>query len=105
MKSIYMQRNKRGIAPWQTRWVTLHDNLHLLEVLLEAITASPEYLPEYWALSADVLNYAQDLQEAYEAELATNGKGGSDETFFALRKRLTMLQARAQTLSLENDVD
>lgn len=101
-----MQRNKRGLAPWQTRWVTLHDDLHLLEVLLEAITASPEYLTEYWALSADVLNYGQDLQAAYEIELATHGnKGSDDETFFALRKRLTMLQARAQTLSLENEID
>jgi hypothetical protein len=100
-----MQRNKRGLSPWQTRWVTLHDDLHLLEVLLEAITAGPEYLTEYWSLSADVLNFGQDLQEAYEAELATNGQNGGDEAFFTLRRRLTLLQARAQTLSLENELD
>jgi len=100
-----MQRNRRGLSPWQTRWVTLHDELHLLEVLLQAITASPEYLTEYWSLSADVLNFGQDLQEAYELELATEGQTGDDEVFSTLRRRLTLLQARAQVLSLENEVE
>jgi hypothetical protein len=100
-----MQRNKRGLAAWQTRWVTLHDDLHLLEVLLQAITAGPEYISEYWALSADVLNFGQDLLEAYEHELATDGKTGSDEAFFTLRRRLTVLQARAQTLSLDTGLE
>jgi hypothetical protein len=100
-----MQRNKRGLAPWQTRWVALHDDLHLLEVLLDAIHAGPEYLTEYWALSADVLNFSQDLQEAYSLETASNGQAGGDEAFLALRRRLTQLQARAQVLTLENEVD
>jgi hypothetical protein len=100
-----MQRNKRGIAAWQTRWVTLHDDLHLLEVLLEAINAGPEYMTEYWSLSADVLNFGQDLRDAYESELATDGKSGSDEAFFTLRRRLTLLQARTQKLSLDTDLE
>jgi hypothetical protein len=99
------QRNKRGLAAWQTRWVTLHDDLHLLEVLLEAITAGPEYMTEYWSLSADVLNFGQDLREAYELELAIDGKSGSDDVFFTLRRRLTLLQARAQTLSLDTELE
>jgi hypothetical protein len=100
-----MQQNKRKLAPWQTRWVALHDQLHLLEVLLEAITASPEYISEYWALSADVLNFGQDLEEAYQKELEADGKANGDEAYFGMRRRLTLLQARAQTLSLENEID
>src|SRR5579871_2993949 len=98
-----MQRGKRGLPAWQVRWVTLHDDLHLLEVLLEAITPSPEYTVEYWALSADVITYSQDLQEAYERDLAANGRG-EEAAYQVLRRRLTILQARAQTLTLENDV-
>ena len=100
-----MQRNRRGLSPWQTRWVAMHDELHLLEVLLQAITAGPEYLAEYWSLSADVLNFGQDLQEAYEAELAADGRTGNDEVFTTLRRRLTLLQARAQVLSLDNELE
>ncbi len=98
-----MQRGKRGLPAWQVRWVALHDDLHLLEVLLEAITPTPEHTVEYWSLSADVITYGQDLQEAYERDLATNGQSG-DAAYQALRRRLTLLQARAQTLSLENEV-
>ncbi len=100
-----MQRSRRSLAPWQTRWVTMHDDLHLLEVLLEAIHAGPEYIAEYWALSADALSFAQDLQEAYDLEAATNGQASGDAAFLALRLRLTQLQARAQMLTLENEVD
>ena len=100
-----MQRNKRGLAPWQTRWVALHDDLHLLEVLLDAIHAGPEYLTEFWSLSADTLSFSQDLQEAYELEMATNGEGGGDDAYLRLRRRLMQLQARAQLLTLENEVD
>jgi hypothetical protein len=105
MKNKRMQRSKRGVLPWQTRWITLHDDLHLLEVLLAAISPSPEYMEEYWSLSADLLSLSEDLQAAYEAEVAANGETGSDNLFLALRRRLTLLQARAQVLSLENDVD
>lgn len=106
VKNHIMQRNKKGIAPWQTRWIALHDDVHLLEVLLEAIIAGPEYLTEYWSLSADVINFGQDLQDAYETALAADGQtGNDDDTFFGLRRRLTHLQARAQALSLENDVE
>jgi len=99
-----MHANKRGLAAWQTRWVALHDDLHLLEVLLDAIHAGPEYLTDYWALSADVLSFGQDLQEAYDLEIASNGQAGGDEVFLSLRRRLTGLQARAQVLTLENEV-
>ncbi len=100
-----MQRNKRALAPWQTRWVALHDDLHLLEVLLDAIHAGPDYLKEYWALSADVLSFSQDLEEAYELEMARDGQGGGDEVFLRLRGRVMHMQARAQLLTLENEVD
>ena len=100
-----MQVNKRGLAPWQTRWVALHDDLHLLEVLLDAIHAGPEYISEYWSLSADVLSYSQDLQEAYDLARANNGQAGSEEVYLTLRHRLVQLQARAQVLTLDNEVD
>ncbi len=98
-----MQRNKRGLAAWQARWVTLHDDLHLLEVLLDAIAPNPEYTSAYWALGADVIAYGQDLEEAYQAALAAEGQD-TDEAYFRLRRRLTLLQARAQQLTLENEV-
>jgi hypothetical protein len=98
-----MQRGKRGLPAWQVRWVALHDDLHLLEVLLEAITPTPEHTVEYWALSADVITYGQDLQEAYERDLLANGQG-EDAAYQTLRRRLTILQAHAQTLTLENEV-
>lgn len=99
-----MQRGKRGLPPWQVRWVAMHDDLHLLEVLMEAISPNPEHTAEYWALSADVITFGQDLQEAYERDLVA-GDSGDDATYMALRRRLTSLQARAQTLTLENEVD
>jgi hypothetical protein len=98
-----MQRGKRGLPPWQLRWLTLHDELHLLEVLLEAITPRPEYTNDYWTLSSDVIVFGQDLQEAYERDLVAGGPDGED-SILALRRRLTDLQARAQLLSLDNEV-
>jgi hypothetical protein len=100
-----MHAKKERLAPWQPRWVTLHDDLHLLEVLLNAITAYPASLEEYWSLSADVLTFSQDLQESYEAALASEGQEGADTAFEGLRRRLLHLQARAQTLSLDNELD
>ena len=99
-----MSRGRRGLAPWQARWVTLHDDLHLLEVLLEAITPRSEYLNPYWQLTSDVITYGEDLREAYELELASGGSHQDDKAFDALRHRLRDLQARAQELTLENDV-
>jgi hypothetical protein len=100
---VSMQRGKRGLPAWQVRWVALHDDLHLLEVLLEAITPAPEHTAGYWALSADVITFGEDLREAYERDLAANGRG-EDAAYQALRRRLTTLQARAQILTLENEV-
>ena len=99
-----MSRSRRGLAAWQTRWVTLHDDLHLLEVLLEAITPNPESTGAYWQLSSEVITFGQDLRDAYEREILTGGNPPNDERYGALRRRLTLLQARAQELTLENEV-
>ena len=98
------RRLGKGLAPWQTRWVALHDELHLLEVLLEAIEPRPEYTSAYWELGADAIALGQDIEETYVETQATGGPS-SDAPFMALRKRLTLLQARAQQLSLEHDLD
>ena len=100
-----MQAHRRGLAPWQTRWVALHDDLHLLEILLNAIHASPAYLTEFWSLSADVLSFAEDLQDAYALATANNGDTDGEAAYLGLRRRLMQLQARAQVLTLENEVD
>lgn len=97
-------RGKRGLAVWQARWVALHDELHLLEVLLEAITPYSEYTDAYWRLSTDAIAFSEDLREAYEGELAAGGAPPADRAYQALRHRLTALQARAQELTLENEV-
>jgi len=99
-----MQRSKRSLPKWQIRWVSLHDDLHLLEVLLEAIIPSSEYTAAYWQLSSEVINFGQALQEAYEqvqATISVTSDAGAYQTF---RQRLRGLQARAQQLSLENDL-
>jgi hypothetical protein len=99
-----VSRNRKGLAPWQARWLTLHDELHLLEVLLGAMTPTAEYTSAYWELSSDVITLGEDLRDAYEQQLALNGEDPSDKAYLGLRKRLTALQARAQTLALENEV-
>jgi len=99
-----MARSRRGLAPWQTRWVALHDDLHLLEVLMEAIFPSGEHIPEHWELSTRVIAYAEDLREAYDLELARGGDTADDPTYIALRRRLAAMQAQAQQLTLENEV-
>lgn len=99
-----MNRGKRGLPAWQARWVVLHDTLHLLEVLLEAISPSSDYVSRYWQLSTDVIAYNQDLQEAYEQELLDGGSSPHDAAYQALQRRLRGLQARAQELTLENEV-
>lgn len=98
------RRPSKGLAAWQSRWVALHDELHLLEVLLEAIEPRPEFTSVYWDLGAAVIALGQDLEEAYQLALATGGPQ-NDESFLALRTRLTYLQARAQQLSLEHDLE
>ncbi|HXT36551.1 MAG TPA: hypothetical protein VN837_13330 [Chloroflexota bacterium] len=98
------RRSGKGLAAWQTRWVALHDELHLLEVLLEAIEPRPEYTTEYWALGADLITLGQDLEETYAMTLAAGGPE-SDAPYLELRGRLTHLQARAQLLSLEHDLE
>ena len=100
-----MGRAKRGVPAWQARWVALHDELHLLEVLLEHITPLSEYMTRYWALGSDVIVFGQDLQEAYDQELAIEGKEHGDAAYNALRRRLIELQARAQELTLDNPVE
>ena len=44
------------MAPWQARWVALHDDLHLLEVLLEAIQPPAETTIVYWQLAEEVIS-------------------------------------------------
>lgn len=99
-----MARSRRGLAPWQTRWVALHDGLHLLEVLMEAIVPTSEHIPAYWELSTRVIAYAQDLREAYEVELARGGDTADDTSYLGLRRRLAAMQANAQQLTLENEI-
>jgi len=99
-----MAKSRRGLAPWQTRWVALHDDLHLLEVLMDAIIPSGEHTPEYWDLSTRVIAYAENLREAYERELARGGNTADDPAYVALRRRLAAMQAQAQQLTLENEV-
>jgi hypothetical protein len=96
-------RNRKGLAPWQARWLTLHDELHLLEVLLGAMTPTAEYTSEYWDLSTAVITLGEDLRGVYAQQLALNGDDPSDRVYLAQRKRLTALQARAQTLTLAQD--
>ena len=98
------RRQGKGLAPWQTRWVALHDELHLLEVLLEAIEPRPEYTSAYWELGADAIALGQDIEDAYGQAQAAGGLD-NEAPFMALRRRLTLLQARAQQLSLEHDLD
>ncbi len=98
------RRQGKGLAPWQTRWVALHDELHLLEVLLEAIEPRPEYTSAYWELGADVIALGQDIEDAYTSAQAAGGPE-NDASFLALRRRLTLLQARAQPLSLEHGLE
>ncbi|MGH2411928.1 MAG: hypothetical protein ACRDGS_16425 [Chloroflexota bacterium] len=98
------RRPGKGLAAWQTRWVALHDELHLLEVLLEAIEPRPEYTSAYWALGADLIALGQDLEETYQLTLAAGGPE-SDTPYLELRGRLIQLQARAQLLSLEHDLE
>ncbi len=100
-----MGRARRGVPAWQARWVALHDELHLLEVLLEHILPTSEFVTAYWQLSSEVIVFGQDLQYAYEAELAAAGKGSGDAAYTALRRRLVGLQARAQELTLDNPVE
>jgi hypothetical protein len=85
--------------------VTLHDELHLLEVLMQAITPHPEYTAEYWQLSSEVITFGEDLRAAYEAELERGGSPPDNKGYDALRRRLTGLQARAQALTLHNEVE
>jgi hypothetical protein len=85
--------------------VALHDQLHLLEVLMEAIAPHPEYTAAYWQLSSDVIAFGVDLGQAYERELERGGNPPDSKTYDALRRRLTGLQARAQALTLDNEVD
>jgi hypothetical protein len=101
---LVTRRLGKGLAPWQTRWVALHDELHLLEVLLEAIEPRPEYTSAYWDIGADAIALGQDIEEIY-GETQAAGEPTDDAPFMTLRRRLTLLQARAQQLSLEHDLD
>jgi hypothetical protein len=85
--------------------VALHDELHLLEVLMQAIAPHPEYTGDYWQLSSEVITFGEDLRAAYEAELARGGAPPDNKRYDALRRRLTGLQARAQALTLHNEVE
>lgn len=98
-----MARNRKGIAPWQARWLSLHDELHLLEVLLGAMTPTAEYTNDYWELSTAAITLGEDLRDVYEQQLVLNGDDPSDAAYLGLRKRLTALQARAQILALANE--
>jgi hypothetical protein len=100
-----MSRSRRALAPWQARWVRLHDELHLLEVLLEAIAPSPEDTGAYWQLSSDVIIFGEDLRAAYDTELAGGGTPPNDASYEALHHRLVHLQARAQALALDNELE
>src|SRR5579872_2267441 len=101
-----MARGRRSsLAPWQARWVALHDELHLLEVLMEAIAPHPEYTGDYWQLSSEVITFGEDLRQAYEHELARGGDPPEYKAYDALRRRLTGLQARAQALTLDNELE
>ena len=99
-----MSRGKRALAPWQARWVRLHDELHLLEVLMEAIAPSPEDTGAYWQLSSEVIIFGEDLRAAYDLELARGGIPPDDAVYETLHHRLVHLQARAQVLTLDNEV-
>ena len=99
-----LSRNRKGLAAWQARWLTLHDELHLLEVLLSAITPTAEYTSDYWALSSEIITLGEDLRDAYAQQLAVHSEDPTDTAFLGLRRRLTTLQAHAQTLTLENEV-
>jgi hypothetical protein len=96
-------RNRKGLAPWQARWLSLHDELHLLEVLLGAMTPTAEYTNDYWDLSTAVITLGEDLREVYAQQLALNGEDPADAAYLGMRKRLTALQARTQTLALANE--
>ena len=100
-----MSRGKRALAPWQGRWIRLHDELHLLEVLMTAIAPAPEATNEYWQLSSEVISFGEDLSDAYEQLAASGGGAADDKQYDQLHRRLIGLQARAQVLTLDNDVE
>jgi hypothetical protein len=100
-----MNRGKRSLAPWQARWVALHDDLHLLEVLLENIAPTPETTIAYWELASQVIGYGEDLREAYDREVLAEGSSPNDIAYLGMRRRLRTMQARAQELSLASEGD
>ena len=84
-------------------WLELREQVRAAELLLEDLQFAPADLSKYWAISAELLQIVQEVDQHLDEWRRTSDSADESERYLGVRKRLVAVLAKTEEIGIATD--